>query len=967
MAVEADKVVVSLIADNAQFDAANKASAQQFQQIMRAIQSAGKGAEAGVAQFSSALKENRLEFNQSRVAMMEWQHIGRGFADQLAAGAPLTQAFAQHIGMIGQAMSLSAQNAGETQSVFAKFAGFLGTGWGIAATFALVGIIKLIQAHKSEGDALEEALDKLKKHAEATRTSEEADRIWANTLDGLIDRQKKLNDELGKRLQTQSAVDRQELSGAEADRDRLQNELNTAEQQLAKAKEQLEAAKAAAPNIKGGQIAVQSATGAVEAAQKEVTRITQALDEAQGRVARSMAILGEAQGDLTSKANDFGQQMKNNVAALISADPALASFARSLYGAGDALGKSMQEAASANVNFDDVAHKVDDLYKRLSEGKISVSAYTAELKKMAAALHDSAEAAKKLAAQDPVKTFKAAVIGAEGTGPNRLGSSAAGFGQFMPGTWLSYFNQLFPDKAALSDASKLAYRNVRSVAEAVIDKATDDYVKVIQKAGQGVTAANLYAVHVLGSRDAAKFFAAAPGAQTSSFLSAAVLKGNPFLQGTKAEAAAALAKRIGDSSGAVSGAAAAMQELANKQLQSDADFLKKSLDLDAKIIAAKDDQVHDELARADIAEDRVRAEQATMDAAIDADAQAKKLAGLDAKTVDTQAATLKEKNAQLASEKIATIELQKQAEIAKRAHDAADQRYEFELADLKGTEQLATSQAQRRQIELELLDLKYQQKVEDLEYLKMTQERNKDFAAARLTQQQIDHLPYEKGAEAVGIEMSTMGPWQDFLRQIPKDARAANEAVQGFAVDGVRSLVDGLGQASVAWIKMGGLAGQVIKTLISKIITLILYQQIARLFGSSMLPNLGVDAPLGGFGTAPSISLPDLPTFAGGGAGIIGGFGGVDNNMLSLNGQPVAWVSRGEKLSISPSNDRAATGYGAAQGLVLVQIAASPYFDGRVLQVAGPVIAQAATGATQGGATLARDNLARKSLHRLDY
>jgi hypothetical protein len=89
-----------------------------------------------------------------------------------------------------------------------------------------------------------------------------------------------------------------------------------------------------------------------------------------------------------------------------------------------------------------------------------------------------------------------------------LGSSAAGFGQFMPKTWLTYFNRLFPDKAQLSDAAKLGFRNVREVANAVIDKATDDYVKVLKKAGRAITGPTSTPMHLLGQPDAKKLLSA---------------------------------------------------------------------------------------------------------------------------------------------------------------------------------------------------------------------------------------------------------------------------------------------------------------------------------------------------------------------------------------------------------------------------------------------------------------------------
>jgi hypothetical protein len=142
-------------------------------------------------------------------------------------------------------------------------------------------------------------------------------------------------------------------------------------------------------------------------------------------------------------------------------------------------------------------------------------------------------------------------------------------------TWLSYFNRLFPDKAQLSEATKLGFRNVREVANAVIDKATDDYVAVLKKAGQAITRANLYAVHLLGAPTLRSSSRPRQGRPTSRS-SARRCSGNPFLKGTAEQARAAIASRIGDSSGAVtSGAAAIDQALkaqAEKELQQQAAF-----------------------------------------------------------------------------------------------------------------------------------------------------------------------------------------------------------------------------------------------------------------------------------------------------------------------------------------------------------------------------------------------------------
>jgi hypothetical protein len=45
-----------------------------------------------------------------------------------------------------------------------------------------------------------------------------------------------------------------------------------------------------------------------------------------------------------------------------------------------------------------------------------------------------------------------------------------------------------------------------------------------------------------------------------------------------------------------------------------------------------------------------------------------------------------------------------------------------------------------------------------------------------------------------------------------------------------------------------------------------------------------------------------LPGFATGGSITVGGHGGIDRNLLSLNGLPIARVSYGERINISNDN-----------------------------------------------------------------
>lgn len=119
----------------------------------------------------------------------------------------------------------------------------------------------------------------------------------------------------------------------------------------------------------------------------------------------------------------------------------------------------------------------------------------------------------------------------------------------------------------------------------------------------------------------------------------------------------------------------------------------------------------------------------------------------------------------------------------------------------------------------------------------------------------------------------------------------------------------------------------------------------------SSLGNLALAlAPL--FGGKPSMTS-NVSTgaigMAHGGSGVFGGRAGVDRNVLSLNGSPIARVSKGERFQVSPANSNGA----------MVRIVPSPYFDvvvdGRASNVAAPMVGQAAIlGAGGGAAAVAR-------------
>lgn len=93
-----------------------------------------------------------------------------------------------------------------------------------------------------------------------------------------------------------------------------------------------------------------------------------------------------------------------------------------------------------------------------------------------------------------------------------------------------------------------------------------------------------------------------------------------------------------------------------------------------------------------------------------------------------------------------------------------------------------------------------------------------------------------------------------------------------------------------------------------------------------------------------------LPGFATGGSMMLGGMSGIDTNLLSLNGRPIARTTAGETMTISPSNDN-------RRDRVDVFVHPSGEFDARVEKGAARVVAGAAPHIANAGASQALSTL----------
>lgn len=113
---------------------------------------------------------------------------------------------------------------------------------------------------------------------------------------------------------------------------------------------------------------------------------------------------------------------------------------------------------------------------------------------------------------------------------------------------------------------------------------------------------------------------------------------------------------------------------------------------------------------------------------------------------------------------------------------------DFQQQELSAKAALAETMAERRRVELEMLDIAYQQKQKDIDRLKASEDWA-DQEAARRMQFQMDR---QRALDTAGVMRGTRGPLEEFQASLPSTAEKMNEALQSVAVNGLRALEDGI-------------------------------------------------------------------------------------------------------------------------------------------------------------------------------
>lgn len=193
----------------------------------------------------------------------------------------------------------------------------------------------------------------------------------------------------------------------------------------------------------------------------------------------------------------------------------------------------------------------------------------------------------------------------------------------------------------------------------------------------------------------------------------------------------------------------------------------------------------------------------------------------------------------IASIETERIEREKRIRLAEDAADLADAEFRARSDALRQQYDLAKSQAERRDLAYEIIDLEYRERDAALERIK----NNEDLSNAVRQRAAIEQaaLREAQGRTTEQARRDTSGPLERYFDNAKKDAAELNEAYEQIAVDGLQSFNDGIADAIVNSKSLGDVFKNVAKQIIADLIRIAIQQAIVASFGGGSGGNGGGD------------------------------------------------------------------------------------------------------------------------------
>ncbi|AYJ87672.1 hypothetical protein D3Y57_19255 [Sphingomonas paeninsulae] len=150
---------------------------------------------------------------------------------------------------------------------------------------------------------------------------------------------------------------------------------------------------------------------------------------------------------------------------------------------------------------------------------------------------------------------------------------------------------------------------------------------------------------------------------------------------------------------------------------------------------------------------------------------------------------------------------------------------------------LATTQAKRRDIELSIIALKYEEeRIQNQRVIDDTLASKEAKADAR---RRNETLAQRQNLDIQTAEQNTMTPGESYLKDLRKDAQGLNEDFQQVAVDGLKSLNDGIADAILSGKSLGEVFNSVVNQIVSGLLKIAIQQAIIKPLGESLFSGGG--------------------------------------------------------------------------------------------------------------------------------
>ncbi|WP_294292715.1 hypothetical protein [uncultured Sphingomonas sp.] len=234
----------------------------------------------------------------------------------------------------------------------------------------------------------------------------------------------------------------------------------------------------------------------------------------------------------------------------------------------------------------------------------------------------------------------------------------------------------------------------------------------------------------------------------------------------------------------------------------------------------------------------------------------------------------------------------------------AQQKFEIEQADLDDKaallrlqQDIATTAADRRAIARRLLEVEEEQVTEAL---KQRIAQAKDPAVKAQLQRRLAQVPAEYELKGQQLDRQTQDPLQAYGQQLIDEVGDLDTALKGVAANGFAALEDASARATASaitdFLKLRGVAGQVIGDIIADLARLAIKKAIVGLVGKSFF-GLKDGGLVDGFATG------GLPGYAGGGQPFVDrglirgpGTGRSDSILAMVGGRKPIMISNGEGI-----------------------------------------------------------------------